>query len=123
MGQFYRVILQEYAKTHDVNAYIQNPCMEFWEDTNVAKKSRHRQWNARNGVWQSENGEIPSTVRQKLHYSLNESAGVEVNDDYEEGVNSRNENALLSCGENLDAIISVVVPSRTITILNLKKNR
>ena len=96
MGQFYRVILQEYAKTHDVNAYIQNPCMEFWEDTTVAKKSRHRQWNARNGVWQGENGAIPSTVRQKLHYSLNESADVEVNDDYEEGVNSRNENALLS---------------------------
>lgn len=32
MGQFYRVILQEFAREHDVYAYIQNPCMEFWED-------------------------------------------------------------------------------------------
>lgn len=34
MGQFYRVILQEFAKPDNVNvfAYIQNPCMEFWED-------------------------------------------------------------------------------------------
>ncbi|MBP5246812.1 MAG: exodeoxyribonuclease V subunit gamma [Fibrobacter sp.] len=32
MGQFYRVVLQEFAKEHDVYAYIQNPCMEFWED-------------------------------------------------------------------------------------------
>lgn len=32
MGQFYRVVLQEFAKTHEVYAYIQNPCMHFWED-------------------------------------------------------------------------------------------
>jgi len=32
MGQFYRVVLQEFAKEHEVYAYIQNPCMEFWED-------------------------------------------------------------------------------------------
>jgi len=32
MGQFYRVILHEFAKNHEVYAYIQNPCMEFWED-------------------------------------------------------------------------------------------
>ena len=31
MGQFYRVILQKYAEQHEVYAYIQNPCMEFWE--------------------------------------------------------------------------------------------
>lgn len=32
MGQFYRIVLHEFAKSHEVNAYIQNPCMEFWED-------------------------------------------------------------------------------------------
>ena len=32
MGQFYRVVLQDFAKNHEVFAYIQNPCMEFWED-------------------------------------------------------------------------------------------
>ena len=32
MGQFYRVVLREFAKQHEVYAYIQNPCMEFWED-------------------------------------------------------------------------------------------
>lgn len=32
MGQFYRTVLNEFAKTHEVNAYIQNPCMKFWED-------------------------------------------------------------------------------------------
>ncbi len=32
MGQFYRVVLREFAKTHEVYAYIQNPCMQFWED-------------------------------------------------------------------------------------------
>ncbi|MBR4985081.1 MAG: exodeoxyribonuclease V subunit gamma [Proteobacteria bacterium] len=32
VGQFYRVALHEYSKTHEVYAYIQNPCMEFWED-------------------------------------------------------------------------------------------
>ncbi len=32
MGQFYRVLFQEFAKEHEVYAYIQNPCMKFWED-------------------------------------------------------------------------------------------
>ena len=32
MGQFYRVVLREFAKQYEVHAYIQNPCMEFWED-------------------------------------------------------------------------------------------
>ena len=37
MGQFYRVVLREFAKQHEVYAYIQNPCMEFWEDLDVSK--------------------------------------------------------------------------------------
>lgn len=42
MGQFYRVILQEIANQKEVYAYIQNPCMEFWEDIDV----RHvKHWN------------------------------------------------------------------------------
>ena len=37
MGQFYRVVLREFAKQHEVYAYIQNPCMEFWEDLETLK--------------------------------------------------------------------------------------
>ena len=37
MGQFYRVVLREFAKQHEVFAYIQNPCMEFWEDLETLK--------------------------------------------------------------------------------------
>ena len=36
MGQFYRIVLREFAKQHEVYAYIQNPCMEFWEDLDTA---------------------------------------------------------------------------------------
>ena len=32
MGQFYRVVLREFSKQHEVYAFIQNPCMKFWED-------------------------------------------------------------------------------------------
>lgn len=35
LGQFYRVALHEYAKTHEVYAYVQNPCQEFWEDVQL----------------------------------------------------------------------------------------
>ena len=38
MGQFYRVILQEFSKNHEVYAFIQNPCMAFWEDCSGARK-------------------------------------------------------------------------------------
>lgn len=36
MGQFYRIVLREFAKQHEVYAYIQNPCMEFWEDLDTS---------------------------------------------------------------------------------------
>lgn len=39
MGQFYRVLFQEFAKEHEVYAYIQNPCMKFWEDMEFRKAS------------------------------------------------------------------------------------
>ena len=32
IGQFYHVLLREFAKEHEIYAYIQNPCTEFWED-------------------------------------------------------------------------------------------
>ena len=57
MGQFYRVILQKYAEQHEVYAYIQNPCMEFWEDVS---SNAHRSWTNKNGTWgpfKDENGE------------------------------------------------------------------
>ena len=38
MGQFYRVILQEFANQHEIYAYIQNPCMAFWEDCSGRQK-------------------------------------------------------------------------------------
>ena len=58
MGQFYRVILQKYATQYDVYAYIQNPCMEFWEDAKLDKDSVCRQWNVSKCVWKSEKGDI-----------------------------------------------------------------
>lgn len=58
MGQFYRVILQKYAEQHEVYAYIQNPCMEFWEDTKLEKDSVCRRWNVSKGNWKSETGNI-----------------------------------------------------------------
>ncbi len=42
MGQFYRVILQEIARQQDIYAFIQNPCMEFWEDVDAPHV---RKWN------------------------------------------------------------------------------
>lgn len=43
LGQFYRVALHEYSKEHEVYAYIQNPCMEFWEDATPEKLTfKHR---------------------------------------------------------------------------------
>ena len=45
MGQFYRVILQQIANQKEIYAYIQNPCMEFWEDIDT----RHTvHWNTSN---------------------------------------------------------------------------
>ena len=38
MGQFYRVILQEFSREHEVYAYVQNPCMAFWEDCSGTRK-------------------------------------------------------------------------------------
>lgn len=59
MGQFYRVILQKYAEKYDVYAYIQNPCMEFWEDAKLETKSEcHINWGHKK--------DIPTTIQEKL---------------------------------------------------------
>ncbi|MCQ2098590.1 MAG: exodeoxyribonuclease V subunit gamma [Fibrobacter sp.] len=68
MGQFYRVILQKFAVQHEVFAFIQNPCMEFWEDAVEQKNgSAHRKWIAREGVWKTKdsNQEIP-TIKERM---------------------------------------------------------
>ena len=50
MGQFYRVILQQLASQKEVYAYIQNPCMEFWEDVGVKSVTRWNRANAPAGI-------------------------------------------------------------------------
>lgn len=78
MGQFYRVILQKFAEDHDVYAYIQNPCMEFWEDIVsdriVSKKigiqNPRRKWTAVNGAWNDCAGNDLGDVKARLDVNL-----------------------------------------------------
>ena len=66
MGQFYRVILHEYAKDHDVYAYIQNPCMEFWEDATTVPDKVCRNWNvSKTGEWKSNSGDM-ARIKNKM---------------------------------------------------------
>ena len=66
MGQFYRVILHEYAKDHDVYAYIQNPCMEFWEDATTVPDKVCRSWNvSKTGEWKSNSGDM-ARIKDKM---------------------------------------------------------
>lgn len=95
MGQFYRVILQKFAEKHDVFAYIQNPCMEFWEDIATEKKKRHDRWKSRGGDWSCETGPIPVDVKKRLNTRLDESASPDEDDETEPGITSDSENALL----------------------------
>lgn len=89
MGQFYRVILQNFANQPDINiyAYIQNPCMEFWEDLH-SDRQKIRKWNRRNGKWSAESEEVLSEIQRKLSLE-------NYDDENEDNVNSSNENALL----------------------------
>ena len=54
MGQFYRVILQKFAEKHDIHAYIQNPCMEFWEDASTKPENILRNWKVADRKWDNE---------------------------------------------------------------------
>ena len=66
MGQFYRVILQKYASEHDVYAFIQNPCMEFWEDAFTAPEKICRNWEvSKTGEWKSGTGDA-AHIRDKM---------------------------------------------------------
>ncbi len=44
MGQAYRVILDDFARSHTVFAFVQNPCMEFWEDVTCVPEKIRRKW-------------------------------------------------------------------------------
>ena len=66
MGQFYRVILQEYARDHEIYAYIQNPCMEFWEDSAIDPKKVCRQWKVTQGKWASVQAGDIGHIKEKM---------------------------------------------------------
>lgn len=69
MGQFYRVILHKFAEEHDVYAYIQNPCMEFWEDIANDKVLRH-QWNSSQGLWKDKAGNSLDDLKRRMDVNL-----------------------------------------------------
>ena len=99
MGQFYRVILQKYAETHDVYAYIQNPCMEFWEDTSTVHKQDatiHRNWVSRDGQWSDNTGSIDK-VREKMSVDISDAGDSNDVDDIPEYTHeeAESENTLL----------------------------
>ena len=99
MGQFYRVILQKYAETHDVYAYIQNPCMEFWEDAttiHTQDATIHRNWVSRNGQWSDNSGSIDK-VRKKMSIDISDAGESNDVDDIPEYTNkeAQSENTLL----------------------------
>ena len=101
MGQFYRVILHEYAKDHDVYAYIQNPCMEFWEDARPDSRDLCRTWNvSENGEWKSESGDI-DRIKDKMKVmeasdTDTENPTTDIDDIPESGANIEQENDLLA---------------------------
>lgn len=84
MGQFYRVILQKYAEKHDVYAYIQNPCMEFWEDAKQ-DSSYSRTWKR---------SDVPETIQNRLNVQDYSGDTFDIDDIKEENVSE--ENALLA---------------------------
>ena len=84
MGQFYRVILQKYAEQHEVYAYIQNPCMEFWED---ASNNVHRSWTNKNGSWgplKDEDGKVKAEFDPTGIEKVQENLTVHFNSDPEQ---------------------------------------
>lgn len=98
MGQFYRVILQEYAKKHEVHAYIQNPCMEFWEDSGTALDKICRQWKVRTGEWKSSQAGDIGKIKDNMHVrDIAENSGTEPVTDIEDiPENIYDENELLA---------------------------
>ncbi|MCQ2120482.1 MAG: exodeoxyribonuclease V subunit gamma [Fibrobacter sp.] len=95
MGQFYRVILQKFADEHDIYAFIQNPCMDFWEDVAAPKKYHH--WEKSGNRWTSEGMDLPENLKRHLQVSVAEQSEEELEkaSQIEEGVDAETENALL----------------------------
>lgn len=95
MGQFYRVILQKFADEHDIYAFIQNPCMDFWED--VAAPGKYHRWEKSGNRWTNDGRDLPEDLKKRLHISVSEQSEEELENStqIEEGVDSENENALL----------------------------
>lgn len=86
MGQFYRVILEKYAEKYSVFAYIQNPCMEFWEDVDAS--SKRTKWTSTNKVWS-----VEADVQEKMKVGYDEIEETDI-DDIKEDI-AENENDLL----------------------------
>jgi len=78
MGQFYRVILQAFAKKHEIHAYIQNPCMEFWEDTTAKPENILRNWKVLDGKWDSDE------IQKRMSVRLAETSTSDSNMDFED---------------------------------------
>ena len=98
MGQFYRVILEKFAESHDIYAYVQNPCMEFWEDLKSVRENNcvHRQWKARQNVLSTNEGEVLDDIKKNMCVSYDDSAIAEVDvDDIPETIANGEENDLL----------------------------
>ena len=86
MGQFYRVILEKYAEKYPVFAYIQNPCMEFWEDVDASRK--RTKWTSANKVWT-----VEADVREKMKVGYDGTEETDI-DDIKENI-AEDENDLL----------------------------
>lgn len=93
MGQFYRVILQKYAEENDIYAFIQNPCMDFWED--AAAPGKFNRWEKSGNRWTNAGTDLPESLKQRLHVSVTETSTNEDAAQVEEGIDAENENALL----------------------------
>jgi len=103
MGQFYRVILHKFAEEHDVYAYIQNPCMEFWEDiandrivSAQGKKLRHK-WQSTEGCWKDAAGNSIDDVKRRMDVNLGEGPDTDPDDipEYANPAEEDAENSLL----------------------------
>ena len=102
MGQFYRMILQKFAERHEIFAYIQNPCMEFWEDLSSVhdNKSVCRSWNvSSDGKWHSAENADMSGIQERMSVrkvvdALEKNPVTDV-DDVQENALDDQENALL----------------------------
>lgn len=102
MGQFYRVLLQKFAEKHEVFAFIQNPCMEFWEDAVSCRNNSAnicRSWQSRDGQWTS-NGISVEAIKQKMSKPLTangEETTVDIDDipEYSNSEEGEEENQLL----------------------------